>query len=270
MIATARPKIGHVRFLPIDAIRPSPENERLYRPISPEDPEIQDLADSISRHGLQQPIGISADKYIYDGHRRHVAAGVAGLTEVPCRINPIRRSDDPDGFLRLLRECNRQRVKTRAEQLRETVLDVDPEEAYESLIEHRQQQSDVDVVPLNLGAQKKRAEITDAKIPMLKAVEQVFHERIRFLPLSVRQIHYGLLNHPPLKHAGKPDSVYANTVRDYKCLDELLTRARLAGLVPMGWIQDETRPITVWTCHGNVSGFLRREIGGFARATGGT
>ncbi len=39
----------------ISAIRPSPENDQLYRPITAEDPDIQALAASIGEHGLLDP-----------------------------------------------------------------------------------------------------------------------------------------------------------------------------------------------------------------------
>jgi hypothetical protein len=40
----------------------------------------------------------------------------------------------------------------------------------------------------------------------------------KFRPLTDRQIHYALLNHPPLIHASKPHSRYANTHRCYQRL----------------------------------------------------
>jgi len=45
-MSTTKPKSGHVRFLelPLSEIWPSPENNDLYRPVSPTDPEVQALA----------------------------------------------------------------------------------------------------------------------------------------------------------------------------------------------------------------------------------
>ena len=52
-LATKRkPKSGQVRILPIDDIHPSPENEKLYRPVDPKDPEIIALAESVRRDGI--------------------------------------------------------------------------------------------------------------------------------------------------------------------------------------------------------------------------
>jgi hypothetical protein len=56
----------------------------------------------------------------------------------------------------------------------------------------------------------RRKGISRAREPMLAAVRRILAERSDFWPLSDRPIHYALLNGPPLRHAGKPDSVYAN------------------------------------------------------------
>jgi hypothetical protein len=38
----------------------------------------------------------------------------------------------------------------------------------------------------------------------------------RYWPLTVRQVHYLLLNDPPLRHDKKPGSVYVNDKASYK------------------------------------------------------
>jgi hypothetical protein len=258
-------RIGHVRILPVAAIRPAPENVTLYRPIDPDDPDVQALADSIREHGVQEPLVVSADGWILSGHRRHVAAQIAGLSEVPCRIHPIRRDADPDGFLRLLREFNRQRVKTFDEQVREEVLSSDPEEAYAALLVHRYQQSQIQVATLDIGITRSRAQITKAKIPFLSAIETVLTKYKVFWPLSDRQIHYALLNDPPLIHASKPDSSYQNNDRSYKALTDLLTRARLQGWISWEAIDDVTRPVALWEVHNDVSTFIREQFDGFLK-----
>ena len=97
------------------SIWPAEENESIYRPVNPDDPEVVALAKSIREYGVQEPLVITEDGYIVSGHRRFVAAKLAGLEEAPCRVLPIRRHDDPNKFVRLLAEYNRQRVKTRDE-----------------------------------------------------------------------------------------------------------------------------------------------------------
>jgi len=150
--------LGHVRIrhLPISAIRPSPENIKLYRPVIPTDPEIIRLADSIRDNGVLEPIIVTLDNYIVSGHRRHCAAQLAGRATIPCRKIPVTRSEDPDRFLVLLREHNRQREKSFDEKLREELVSTDPGEAYHRLIEYRAQRSRVSVAPLDIGAARPR------------------------------------------------------------------------------------------------------------------
>jgi len=50
----------------------------------------------------------------------------------------------------------------------------------------------------------RRDEILAAKKPLLEAILQVLNEQRDYWPLSVRQIHYRLLNSKPLLHASKP------------------------------------------------------------------
>jgi hypothetical protein len=258
-------KSGHVRIrqVALDRIQPAPENDRLYRPVDPDDPEIQALAQSIARHGVKEPLVVSRDGYLLSGHRRYTAARLAGLERVPCRVEPLRRRDDPDGFLVLLREYNRQRDKTLDEQLREELVSVDPTAAYESLLAHRQRQARVAVAPLPIVGRKRRAAISAAKQPFLEAVLGILAEQREFWPLSDRRIHYALLNAPPLRHARKPASRYQNDKPSYKDLTDLLTRARLAGSVPFEAIADETRPVVTWDVFANPRGFLRRELDEF-------
>lgn len=257
-------ELGLVPILqvPIDDIRPSPENDRLYRPIDANDPTIQQLAESIGENGILEPLVVTEDGYILSGHRRYAAARLAGLPTVPVRQESISRADDPDRFLELLREHNRQREKTFDERLREEIVSADPEEAYSGLIEYRQSQARIDAPTLSLADYKSRSEISAAKQEFLEAVRRVLEARKKFWPLSVRQIHYSLLNDPPLKHSSKPESVYDNTMRSYKALVDLLTRARLAGSVPMEAIADETRPTRTWRVFGTTTEFLNDELNG--------
>lgn len=263
--ATAELEHVPIRSRSIGRIRPSPENERLYRPVDPTDSEVVALAQSIRNHGIQEPLVVTQDGWILSGHRRHVAARLAGLKAVPCRFYPMRRDADPDRFVLLLREFNRQRVKTRDELLREEVICADPEEAYQSLIAHRTADSAVDLTTIELRGTKRRAKISPAKLPFLEAVQAIIDGWRKYWPLSDRRIHYALLNSPPLIHARKPDSTYENAHRCYKALVDLLTRARVAGLIPIESIADETRPVTVWDVHQAVPAFLRRQLEGFLK-----
>ena len=130
--AAISPESDHVPILDkrLGEIHPSPENDRIYRPVDPTDSEIIALADSITQYGIREPLAITLDDYIVSGHRRYAAAKLAGLETVPCRVEPIRRTDDIDRFVLLLRENNRQRDKSLAEKLREEIITTDPKESY--------------------------------------------------------------------------------------------------------------------------------------------
>jgi len=154
-----------VRQVRVDRLRPSPENAELYRPVDPRDPDVQALAESIREHGVREPLVITQDFFILSGHRRWTAARLAGLTHVPCRTEPIRYRDcGCDEFVRLLREHNRQRVKSLDEMLREEVVSVDPTLAYERLLDHREARSDMSdraTQNVDLTARRGRKQISE-------------------------------------------------------------------------------------------------------------
>lgn len=260
-------KLGHVPVseIPISDLRPSTENSSIYRPITSDDPEIVDLANSIATMGVLEPLVVTRDRHIISGHRRCFAAMMAGLTMVPCRVMPFTKDGDHDAFIRLLRQYNAQRIKSLNEHLNEAVIDADPVEAYQALLDAREERAQVDFETIPIIGTKTRCKISAAKQLFLEAVLEVIGDREDYWPLSDRQIHYALLNDPPLKHASKPVSVYANDGPSYKALVELLTRARLQGLIVMKVIADPTRPVTTWAVHRTPATFLRKEVDGFAK-----
>lgn len=265
-----RAKTRHDLFpmIPTEDVRVSPENEKLYRPVCPDDFAIQDFAKGIAKLGVKEPLVLSVDGWLLSGHRRLMAAKVAGLEAVPYRIDPAaNRAEDLDGFLVLLREYNRQRHKTFDEAVREDIIDVDAADGSNvkrSMEDSREvDASRVVAGAMDLGERRRRAEITEAKRPFLDAILAVLEDRRDFWPVSDRQIHYGLLNNPPLIHAGKPDSLYRNLPPCYKSLTDLLTRARLVGLIPMDCIIDSTRPVTTWQCWREPQAFVHEQLGGF-------
>ncbi|MDP9097705.1 MAG: ParB/RepB/Spo0J family partition protein [Verrucomicrobiota bacterium] len=256
-------KLRHVRVFPVWRIKPSPENDKLYRPIDPDDPELIALTESVKTYGLKEPLVITLDRFILSGHRRYAAARLAGLEEIPCVVEKIHRRDSE--FLPLLREFNRQRVKSFDEKLREEIVSADPEEAYQSLIEHRKAKAAVPMRSIEIVGTKTRCNISPAKLPFLTAILKIMMDWQKYWPLSDRRIHYALLNVLPLKHAKKPDSVYRNDKASYNALTELLTRGRLAGTIPMEAISDETRPVCIFDVFAEPGPFIRREINGFLK-----
>ena len=204
------PEVGHdplsdeITHLAPEGIHPSPENDTIYNPVAPTDPDFLAFVASVREHGrIIEPLIVTRDRFIISGHRRHAAAMIAGLDRVPCRIEDFNRGDPR--FLLMLRECNRQRVKTLDETLREEVVSADPEESYRRLVEYRAQKAAVDVNTISLGAVKRRKRISEAKKPLLDAILSIVRASRDLGKLSVRQIFYQLLNvnPPPRVHAKK-------------------------------------------------------------------
>src|SRR4051812_21431690 len=83
--------------------------------------------------------------------------------------------------------------------------------------------------------------------------------------MTVRRIHYLLLNDPPLKHDKKPKSRYANDRGSYQTLSDLLTRARLSREVPWPAIEDETRPVQLGGGFDTLQQFIGQESEGFLK-----
>jgi hypothetical protein len=252
--------------LSLNDIRPAPENELIYRPVSGDDPEIQKLADSIVKYGRREPIVVTRDGYILSGHLRHAACRLAGLPKVHCRVEPVSRFDPR--FETLLREYNRQRVITFDEVVREEVISADPETAYLSLIEHRKAASAVRGEFISIAGTKTRKSMSRAKWPMLRAVQTIINELSDYWPLSDRRIHYNMLNHSPLRHANKPKSKYRNDRKSYQDLCDLLTRARLTEKIPFDAIADPTRKIVTNEFFRNVNEFVSQELDGFLKGYG--
>ena len=259
-------KVDHERLLvPIDQISPSPENAILYRPVTPDDQATIELAESIREYGILDAIVISADGYIISGHRRHCAARIAGEREVPCRKVSIRRGSGEkasDEFLKLLREHNRQRIKSRDELLCEAVVSGDSRKAHRALTAYRKRKAKIKVPAIEIRDAQRRKVISPAKREFLRAVERIIEEQKDFWPLSLRQIHYALFNKPPLIHSGKANSRYRNDKPSYRALIDLVTRARHEGLIAYDVIDDTTRPVTTWDVQQNLSSYYQQQMEG--------
>jgi hypothetical protein len=239
-------------------IFPAPENEEIYRNICKDDLEIQALTDSIREHGIQEPILVSRDNFIFSGHRRREAAILAHVDKVPCLVRDVDRGD-PE-FMTLLVECNRQRVKNLSEVIREHIVLDNYETAYESLIEHRKEKAGVNGEFLKIRGMKYRSQISDNKLPMLIAVKNIIESLQKYWPLSDRSIHYHLLTDPPLRHAKKIGSRYQNDRASYQDLCDLLTRARLVGEIPFAAIADPTRTVAAWSVYDDVGTYVRSRL----------
>ena len=95
---------GRVLFLPLNGIRPNPaQPRRVFDPAG-----LQELAESIRQYGVLQPLTVRrrADGYeLVAGERRLRAAGMAGLTLVPCLVASV--DSEASGMLALVENLQR-------------------------------------------------------------------------------------------------------------------------------------------------------------------
>jgi hypothetical protein len=252
------PEIFEVR---VEDMKTAVVNDVVYGAIDPNDPSLDELAYLMATEGQLEPVVLTLDDVTLSGNRRRAVAIRLGWKTLRARRHSILSSDSQ--FEKLLVTYNAQRDKSPDVRVREQLVLADPESAYESLVSERAKASRVKAETLSLGVGRRRSKITPAKQPFLDAIQHVIAELRDYWPLSDRRVHYALLNDPPLIHAKKPGSRYKNNHKSYKAVCELLTRARLAGLIPFDAIGDETRPVTTWDVHPNVGPFIRREVKSF-------
>ncbi len=249
----------------LSAVRPAAVNDTVYRPVNLKDPAIIAMAREMldPTIGQLEPVVLTDDGVLLSGHRRHAARTAAGLPTIKARRFPI-LSTDPR-FPELLVRFNGQREKDPAELFREELVRLNPVDAHQRLVTHRESSSQVKVETMTITGTKTRAGISEAKLPLLNAIIDAINAERKFWPLSDRRVHYLLLNTQPLRHANKPDSKYVNDDKSYDSLTELLTRARLTGQIPFTAIADPTRPVVLWDVFPGVQGFIRRELEWFLK-----
>lgn len=238
---------------------PGHENDALYAPIRRDDPEFTKLVNQIRDQGILEPLVVSIDGYILSGHRRHEAARVIRLSTVPVRIHPIRYSDDPEEFRRLLPIFNTQRVKTSDQVMREGILLMDGH-AWQNVRRYRREKSQIDGVEVvELRERKGRSAIVQKKSFEKAIVDTVFGLREEW-PVSDRSIFYKLLNIPGLLRNDVQKIPFANDENSYDDVTDMCTRMRISGAIPFDCIADETRPVVQWNTHKSVGTFIDKEL----------
>ena len=265
-----QPELDLVQVRPLSSILQAPENDDIYSAIAWDDPEIMQLALSIQKHGVQEPLLISRDGFIISGHRRRIAAYLAKLEHVPVRIHPLSRAENHAEFLQLLVAMNSQRIKSTSVLLHESLIKIDPKEAHQKIINDRQEKDEDrsfnSLTVIEPNDDGRRCQISTAKQHFLDAVLGVLNEQRDYWPLSDRQIHYRLLGpNAPLTHASKPDSRYVNDKVSYRKLTDLLARGRITGLIPWQAIEDVTRPVDLHAAFWNTAEFFRQEFNNFLK-----
>ena len=262
---SALPKKQDLSHFPVSDIRAAKENDLIYDSFGIANADDRALTISIRDNGVQEPLTLSADHFLLSGHRRLAAAKYLGLPSVPARlVELVFQNLDTQGKLDTLRRFNQQREKSPGERIREKLMDIEPAQAHQTLVLRRAKARTMHGAPssnVTLGAVKKRAKITT--LQFLSAAQRVVQENKEYWPLTVRRVHYLLLNDPPLRHDKKPDSVYANDKASYKALTDLLIRARLSGDLDMAAIEDSTRPIQLGGGFSTFEQFVTQETNNF-------
>lgn len=257
-----------VELVPTDSITPSPENDDLYGEVD-YDEQMEALIESIRSRGLEEPIIVAADGFIISGHRRYFACCRLGLEKIPIRRKADARGELLDQWPRILAEYNPQRVKSASSQLKEALLRFEDDDPAEALLQRNLSSRAVEAEYLRVEGCKEVPEISEKKQAFLKAAVAVVESLRDFWPLSVRQIHYQLLNNPPLISEPKQSRYdtehyrYRNDQRSYGALVELLKSARYRGHLPMDCIDDPTRPCYAAVGFSSASEFIQWEVDEF-------
>lgn len=257
-----------VEIVPIEEVKPSPENDDIYGKVQ-WDEQMEALVKSIGNRGLEEPIIISDDNYVISGHRRLFACREIGMDSIPIRRKKILKRAHQHEWHAILSEYNPQRIKSARALLKEAMLR-HTDNPQQLLRSHRESEIE------NLKASftevpgiKNVDPIGERQQEFLEAAIKVVYELQEFWPLQVRQIHYRLLNDPPLTQTAKRSSKppghwrYANTDNCYTRLTKMLVPARYYGHIPWEAIDDPTRPFEKNEGWFSLSEYIDREMSNF-------
>jgi len=252
----------------MESLKPSPENDEIYGEIDEDsDPAMQSLIDSIRTMGLEEPIILTLDGYILSGHRRYFAAFMLCWERIPVRFANVRRDQTQD-YHRLLAAYNPQRVKSVAAVMAEKFIQSDNYTTEEDLLSREYKRTSTDSLDIMTVEGCKDVEEIGRRTDFLEAAVQVVNEMREFWPLQIRQIHYKLLNNPPLTQTTREPNErwrYKNDLASYGKLSDLLVSARYLGEVPMHAIDDISRISKDFSNIGfaSVTEFIKLEVDDF-------
>lgn len=212
-------------------------NDSIYQ--APTEDRLNDLAKDIYHNGLINPIRVSADYYIFDGNTRFKAYQILGYKTIKCIIHKDIFSYSEE-FNRLLIAANNQRVKTDDDRLREIQITIDPAE-----YERRKEILNEEKIQLNKinGILKANRNISDTKTDLINTILDIIQDYADYLPLTVRSIHYILLDKNVLMNNKKANSIYRNDRSSYSALSNLLTKLRIQKIIDYDFIRDDGRKL---------------------------
>jgi hypothetical protein len=256
-----------VQLVPVKEIQPSPENKEVYGPTNYDhDPALKSLVRSVKRLGLEEPLILTQDKFVLSGHRRLFAVQELGWPQVPVRFANVTRADSTD-YHRLLTEYNPQRIKSVATTLSESLLrSASRNDCGESWAEYHKAKGNPKIKLMMVAGSKFAEAVGPRQQEFLGSAKTVAEALKYFWPLSVRQVHYKLLNNPPLTQTTKKKGErwrYKNNLACYSKLSNLLVAARYHGDIPWEAIDDSTRSSHTYDDSMDLAEFVEEEVNQF-------
>lgn len=104
-----------------------------------------------------------------------------------------------------------------------------------------------------------RGQIGPRRQPLLDAVVELLEQYRGLWPLTVRQVHYRLLPRGVVRDT-RDGKLYVNDPNSYKVLSDVLTIARVHGVVPWEALHDPTRDWTDLFAHPDLPAFVADEL----------
>ncbi len=210
---------GRADVVYVDArtLTPSPENANLYRERTTENADYARFVESVRKEGVKAPLLVSRDNFLVSGHQRQKAAIESEKFLVPVIYLSISRSEcTSDEWLAILREHNAGREKTFDELVREKLVDIDPDAAISQIVddEVERTRSRVELIEID-EKEMRRYGISLGKRGMANAVLDVLRDLQEYLPISLRAIHYRLLNRQFFRNQSS-ETPYKNDLACYK------------------------------------------------------
>ncbi|MEJ7646463.1 MAG: ParB N-terminal domain-containing protein [Chryseolinea sp.] len=206
--------------------------------------DLRELAKSIRKHGVLEPLIINQQNIIVSGNSRYKACQMLGMIDVPV----IKITTVSDKHLReLVVESNKQRVKTSQEVVREASRDAEVEEV-ERIFEYTQK-INFDGNLLRTSKADKSCNLHSNTLkPWTDALLKIFVENFDYLPMSVRAVFYQMINHG-----------FGNTQKIYMKVSRLLTVMRETGVIPYNYLHDGTRTNHKAWQHTNKNEFIAEQ-----------
>lgn len=243
-------------------IRPSEVNKTIYNPAHED--RIIKLANNIKRKGLLDPLLISSDGVIISGNTRYAALKLLGRKFVEVRRHPVH--SESKEFLELLIAANDQRVKTLKEQVNEIAASVDPKVYWmQRELDMSEKRSSIDLECVT-GELKSRRRLTDNYEDLAQAIERVLKDNREYLPMTLRGVHYQLLELRPIasyalaKKEGEAAARYANLPKFYKLLSGVATKMRIEGRIRFEDLRDDGRKIEYNRGWDSMTSYLTYEV----------